>query len=91
MSKKKINIKASNEDLKGNYSNLVRVVNKKEELILDFLLTTGDSGILSSRVIVSPNHLKRIVEVLEDSLEKYEKKFEDIEEEDSKKVIGFTK
>lgn len=92
MTKKKINIKANNEDLKGNYSNLVRVLNKREEFILDFLLITGNSGILSSRIIVSPDHLKRIMGVLEKSIEKYEDEFGDIEEvEDTEAKIGFIK
>ncbi len=89
---KKIKIKANNEDLKGSYSNLVRVSNQKEEFVLDFLMAAGKSGVLSSRIIVSPNHLKRIVKTLQNSVEKYEDQFGDIEEsKGEEKKIGFVK
>ncbi len=90
MANKKIKIKAKNEDLKGFYSNLMNVSNTREEFFLDFFTVTGKSGALSSRVIVSPDHLKRIIKVLQNSMDKYEKKFGDVEEsKESDKKIGF--
>ena len=93
MEKNKIQIKAKSEDLKGVYSNLVLVSGKKEEFILDFLILSSLGGVLSSRVIVSPNHLKRITKVLQGNIEKYEKQFGKIkdskETDPSKEKIGF--
>ncbi len=88
--KQKINIKANNEDLKGFYSNFMRVSHKKEEFFLDFFSLVGQEGVLGSRIIVSPNHLKRIINTLQASANKYEDQFGGIEESETpKKQIGF--
>jgi len=93
MEKNKIQIKTKSEDLKGVYSNLMIVSRKKEEFILDFLMLSSLGGVLSSRVIVSPDHLKRISNVLQSEIKKYEEQFGSIEEsksvEETKEKIGF--
>ena len=93
MENNKVQIKTKSEDLKGVYSNLMMVSNKKEEFILDFLMVLPPEGVLSSRVIVSPDHLKRMVKTFQTSIEKYEKQFGRIEDakesEESKEKIGF--
>ena len=93
MEKNKIQIKTKSEDLKGVYSNLMIVSNKKEEFILDFLMVLATEGVLSSRVIVSPDHLKRMIKTLQTSIEKYEKQFGSIKDskgvEEAKEKIGF--
>ena len=87
---KQIQIKASEKDLKGKYSNLMQVVHNKEEFILDFFLVTPPQGILSSRVIMSPGHAKRMAKVLEDNLKKYEENFGKIEQsQDQSGSMGF--
>lgn len=77
---KKLKIKAKDEDLKGNYSNLMQIMHTKEEFVLDFFLVSPPQGILSSRVIMSPGHIKRMIRALEENLGKYENKFGKIEE-----------
>ena len=93
MEKNKIQIKTKSEDLKGVYSNLMMVSNRKEEFILDFLMVLPPEGVLSSRVIVSPDHLKRMIKTFQTSIEKYEKQFGNIKEskgiEGSDEKIGF--
>ena len=93
MEKNKIQIKTKSEDLKGVYSNLMMISNRKEEFILDFLMVLPPEGVLSSRVIVSPDHLKRMVKTFQTSIEKYEKQFGNIEVskgiEGSEEKIGF--
>lgn len=87
---KQIRIKAKDEELKGNYSNLMQILHTKEEFILDFFLISPPEGILTSRVIMSPGHLKRMVKALKDNLDKYEGKFSKIEEaEGPEGRIGF--
>ena len=87
---KQIKIKAKDKDLKGKYSNLMQLFHTKEEFILDFFLVSPPEGILSSRVIMSPGHLKRVVRVMEDNLTKYEEKFGKIEEsKKGEEGIGF--
>lgn len=89
---KELKIKAKDEDLKGVYSNLMQVFHTKDEFILDFFFVLPPTGLLSSRVIMSPRHLKRMVQALNDNISKYEAKFGKItqteEQEDSE--IGFT-
>ena len=74
-----IKIKAKDEELKGTYSNLMQVLHTKEEFVLDFFLVSPPEGILASRVIMSPGHLKRMIKALEGNLSKYEEKFGKIE------------
>jgi len=76
---KKINIKARDKDLKGSYSNLMQVLHTKEEFLLDFFLVSPPNGILVSRIVMSPSHIKRMVGALEENVSKYEEKFGKIE------------
>jgi len=85
-----IQIKAKDEDLKGSYSNIMQVTHTKEEFILDFFLTAPPQGILSSRVIMSPGHLKRMIKALVENISKYEEKFGKIKEAEAPEgKIGF--
>ena len=97
MEQKQIQIKAKDEDIKGAYSNLMQIVHTKEEFILDFFLASPPQGILSSRVIMSPGHIKRMIKALQENLVKYEEKFAKIDEakgpevsEEGEGKIGFT-
>lgn len=87
-----IQIKASDETLKGTYSNMVQIQHTQEEFALDFLNILGMYGTLNSRVIVSPGHMKRIVAALTDNLSKYEKQFGEVKpsEAPTTNPIGFT-
>jgi len=88
-----IQIKAKEEDLKGNYSNLMYVGHTKEEFIFDFLLNAPPSNTLVSRIIMSPAHVKRMIRALQGNMEKYEGQFGKIEEAKTPEVseggIGF--
>ena len=81
MPEQQIKIRAKDEDLKGAYSNIMKIMHVgKEEFILDFYFVSPPEGILASRVIVSPGHLKRMKKALEETLSKYEERFGKIEE-----------
>jgi len=75
---KQIQIKAKDEDLKGVYSNLMIVNHTKEEFCLDFV-NTFNPPILTSRVLMSPAHLKRMIKALEENMKKYEEQFGEVE------------
>ena len=71
----------------GVYSNLMMVSHRKEEFVLDFLFVhpqrgEGGKGVgsLRSRVVTSPEHVKRIVRALEENVRRYEANFGPIEE-----------
>lgn len=70
-----INIKISDEMLKGAYANMMMVQHSKEEFVLDFINLAPPNGIVTSRVITSPGHCKRIVNALNENLKKYEEQF----------------
>jgi hypothetical protein len=75
----------------GVYSNNMFVTHTKEEFVLDFLMVVPPAGAVTARVIVSPGHMKRILEALRDNISKYEKKFGPIQvAEEPKAKIGFS-
>jgi hypothetical protein len=59
----------------GVYSNNMVVAHTREEFILDFLMVAPPQGAVTARVVVSPGHMKRILEALRDNISKYEKTF----------------
>ena len=72
---KAINVKITDEELKGRYANLVRITHTREEFILDFINMVPPQGVVTARIVTSPGHLKRLVRALAGNLELYEKSF----------------
>ncbi len=68
-------IKASDEVLKGVYSNQISVGHTGEEFVVDFINALPPSAVLSSRVIMSPSHAKRFLKALEENIKRYEDNF----------------
>src|ERR1700728_1410530 len=68
-------VKVSDEILKGAYANMVQVGHTQEEFILDFMNLFPPTGVVTARVIVSPGHMKRIALALADNLKRYEEQF----------------
>jgi len=68
----RIDIKITDEEQKGRYSNLLRITHTREEFILDFIHLVPPQGIVTARVVTSPGHLKRIVQALAANLARYE-------------------
>lgn len=90
MEKRELKIKAKDDDLKGAYSNLMQIFHTKDEFILDFFLASPPQGVLASRVIMSPGHLKRMIKALQENIGKYEQKFGKIKETAAPEAeIGF--
>ena len=77
------NVKITDDELKGRYSNLVRITHTREEFILDFINLVPPQGIVTARVVASPAHLKRILRALSSNLERYEKTYGTIPEPDT--------
>jgi hypothetical protein len=79
----------------GVYSNLMMITHRKEEFILDFLFvqpqrTPQGQAIASlrSRVITTPEHMKRILKAMEENIGRYEQAFGVIHEAtDMPKVV----
>ena len=75
MEPKQIQVRASDQDLKGGYTNVAKITHSQEEFILDFFSLVENTGTLVSRVIMSPGHMKRFVRALEENLKNYEDRF----------------
>jgi Protein of unknown function (DUF3467) len=75
----------------GAYSNSMVVSHTREEFIMDFMMVAAPMGAVTSRVILSPGHMKRIIAALQENMKKYEEKFGKIAEaeEPGKGKIGF--
>ena len=75
-----LNVKITDDELMGRYSNLLRITHTREEFFLDFINLVPPQGIVTSRIITSPGHLKRILRALAANLERYEETFGTISE-----------
>ena len=75
----------------GVYANNMVIAHTKEEFILDFMMIAPPVGSVTSRVVISPGHMKRMLSALKLNLEKYESKFGKLAEaaEPSKPPMGF--
>ncbi len=88
---KEIKISFPQEVQGGVYANNMVVSHTKEEFILDFIMVAPPAGTVTARVIVSPGHMKRVLEALRDNIAKYEKSFGTIQiAEEPKGRIGFS-
>jgi len=66
--------------LGGTYSNAMSVMHTRDEFIMDFLTNFPPASKISSRVVVNPTHLRRIISVLGDNLSQFEDKFGKIDD-----------
>jgi hypothetical protein len=84
---KQISVQMDASSAVGVYSNLMMISHRKEEFILDFLFVQpqrspeGQSvAHLRSRVITSPEHMKRILKAMEENVRRYEQAYGKIQE-----------
>jgi hypothetical protein len=67
-------VKMPDDVLPGVYANQMVVSHTREEFLLDFINLFPPQGVVNSRVIVSPGHLKRMIRALQESLGRYERR-----------------
>lgn len=77
-----INIELSEEVAEGIYSNLAMVAHSNSEFVVDFirLMPGVPKARVKSRIILTPEHAKRLVNALADNIQKYENNFGQIKE-----------
>jgi hypothetical protein len=80
-------ISTSDEMSRGCYSNSMAVAHGPEEFIIDWFLQSPNGIHLVSRIIVTPGHMKRIVDALRENLERYEETFGEIRSVESQTPI----
>ena len=75
-----LNIELSAEVAKGSYSNLAIITHSSSEFILDFIRMMP--GIpkpqVNNRIIMTPEHAKRLYLALKDNIAKFENQFGEI-------------
>ncbi|GAB2783265.1 DUF3467 domain-containing protein [Rhabdobacter roseus] len=69
-----INIELSEEMAEGVYSNLAMIAHSNSEFILDFirLMPGVPKAKVKARVILTPEHAKRLLGALKDNIRKFE-------------------
>ena len=68
----KLPIQMPDDVLPGKYANQMMVAHTREEFVLDFINLFPPGGVVTSRVIVSPGHLKRMIRAMRENLDRYE-------------------
>jgi hypothetical protein len=64
----------------GAYCNNMVVSHTREEFVMDFMMIVPPMGVVTSRVIMSPGHMKRTISALQQNLMRYEEQFGKIQE-----------
>jgi hypothetical protein len=72
-----INIELSEEIAEGVYSNLAMIAHSNSEFVIDFirLMPGVPKAKVKSRIVVTPEHAKRLLAALGDNIDKYEASF----------------
>ena len=72
-----INVELSEEIAEGVYSNLAMIAHSNSEFVIDFirLMPGVPKAKVKSRIIVTPDHAKRLLAALKENIEKYEASF----------------
>ncbi|WP_215226258.1 DUF3467 domain-containing protein [Echinicola shivajiensis] len=76
-----INVELTDEIAEGIYSNLAMIAHSNSEFVIDFirLMPGVPKARVKSRIIMTPDHAKRLLSALKDNIDKYESAFGKIE------------
>lgn len=88
-----INIELSEEIAEGTYSNLAIISHNHSEFVVDFIriLPNVPKAKVKSRIVLTPEHAKRLFQALGDNIKKYEGQFGAIQQkQDAFPPINFT-
>ena len=79
--KQQLQIEIKPEVAQGVYSNMVLITHSSNEVILDFvsMMPGMPKANVASRVVMVPEHAKRLLFALQDNIAKYEAQFGKIE------------
>ena len=75
--KPKINIELDEKVAEGTYSNLAIINHSASEFVIDFVSVMPGSpkNKVKSRIIITPQHAKKLAKALNDNINRFEKKF----------------
>ena len=79
-----INIELPEDIAEGIYSNLAIISHSNSEFVVDFIrmMPNVPQAKVKSRIILTPEHAKRLLSALVDNVRKFEQQFGPIEEKD---------
>ena len=80
--KQQLQIEIKPEVAQGVYSNMVLITHSSNEVILDFvsMMPGMPKANVASRVVMVPEHAKRLLFALQDNIAKYEQQFGTIQD-----------
>ena len=83
---KEISIELKAEVAKGTYSNLSIITHSRSEFVLDFAMVLPGlpKPEVNNRIIMAPEHAKRLLLALQENINKYESQNGNIELEENK-------
>ncbi len=69
-----LNIELAEEVADGQYANLAIITHSNSEFVVDFIkaMPGVPKAKVKSRIIITPQHAKRLVKALQDNIQKYE-------------------
>ncbi|KAA6348133.1 hypothetical protein EZS27_004407 [termite gut metagenome] len=72
-----LQIELREDTAQGTYANLAVITHSSSEFILDFIrvMPGVPKANVQSRIILAPEHAKRLLRALEDNIRKYERSF----------------
>lgn len=78
----KLNIELTEDVAEGVYSNLVIISHSNTEFVIDFVkvMPGMPKAKVKSRVLMTPQHIKRLKKALEDNIGKFESQHGEIKE-----------
>lgn len=79
-----INIELTEEIAEGVYANLAMIAHSNSEFVIDFirLMPGVPKAKVKSRIVITPEHAKRLLAALKDNIRKYEEHFGEIKHHD---------
>lgn len=82
----KINIELGEEQAEGTYSNLAVITHSNTEFIVDFIkmMPGMPKAKVKSRIVLTPQHAKRLMKALHENITKYESMHGPIKEIDER-------
>ncbi|MBQ9200917.1 MAG: DUF3467 domain-containing protein [Bacteroidales bacterium] len=91
-SQNQLNIELPEEVAQGIYSNLAIISHSSAEFVLDFIrmLPGVPKAKVKSRIILTPEHAKRLLLALQDNIAKYEQQFGPIRKPQAIPPVGFS-
>lgn len=83
-----IEVELTEQEAQGTYSNLAMITHSPSEFIIDFLavMPAVPKAKVVKRMILTPDHAKRLFNALGDNLKRYEDQFGTIEDHNRKDI-----